>query len=52
MATKLIAVRQFIRYADEHYDSGERCYMEAGVAKLSVSEIAIEIVLNVVRIYA
>lgn len=51
MATKLTAARQLTRYAAERYGSGERCDMEAGMAKLFASEIAMEIALNAVRIH-
>ena len=51
MATKLTAARQLTRYAAEKYDSGERCDMEAGMAKLFASEVAMEIALNAVRIH-
>ena len=51
MATKLTAARQLTLYAAERYDSGERCDMEAGMAKLFASEVAMEIALNAVRIH-
>ncbi|MDX1888937.1 acyl-CoA dehydrogenase family protein [Mycolicibacterium sp. 050158] len=51
MATKLTAARQLTHYAAERYDSGERCDMEAGMAKLFASEAAMEIALNAVRIH-
>ncbi|OBG41329.1 acyl-CoA dehydrogenase [Mycobacterium alsense] len=51
MATKLTAARRLTRYAAERYDSGERCDMEAGMAKLFASETAMEIALNAVRIH-
>jgi alkylation response protein AidB-like acyl-CoA dehydrogenase len=51
MATKLIAARQLTLYAAERYDGGERCDMEAGMAKLFASEVAMEIALNAVRIH-
>jgi alkylation response protein AidB-like acyl-CoA dehydrogenase len=51
MATKLTAARQLTRYAAERYDSGERCDLEAGMAKLFASEVAMEIALNAVRIH-
>ncbi len=51
MATKLTAARQLTHYAAERYDSGERCDMEAGMAKLFASEVAMEIALNAVRIH-
>jgi alkylation response protein AidB-like acyl-CoA dehydrogenase len=51
MATKLTAARQLTRYAAERYDAGERADMEAGMAKLFASEVAMEIALNAVRIH-
>lgn len=51
MATKLTAARQLVLYAAERYDSGARCDMEAGMAKLFASEVAMEIALNAVRIH-
>jgi alkylation response protein AidB-like acyl-CoA dehydrogenase len=51
MATKLTAARQLTRYAAECYDSGERADMEAGMAKLFASEVAMEIALNAVRVH-
>ncbi|MEK0466027.1 acyl-CoA dehydrogenase family protein, partial [Mycobacterium ulcerans] len=51
MATKLTAARQLTHYAAQRYDSGQRCDMEAGMAKLFASETAMEIALNAVRIH-
>jgi len=51
MATRLTAARQLVRYAAERYEAGERCDMEAGMAKLFASEAAMEITLNAVRIH-
>jgi alkylation response protein AidB-like acyl-CoA dehydrogenase len=51
MATKLTAARQLILFAAEKHDAGERCDMEAGMAKLFASEIAMEIALNALRIH-
>ena len=51
MATKLTAARQLVLYAAERADAGERCDMEAGMAKLYASEVAMEIALNAVRIH-
>jgi alkylation response protein AidB-like acyl-CoA dehydrogenase len=51
MATKLTASRQLVRFAAERYDAGERCDMEAGMAKLFASEAAMEIALGAVRIF-
>lgn len=51
MATKLTAARQLILYAAERLDAGDRCDMEAGMAKLFASEVAMEIALNAIRIH-
>jgi len=51
MATKLTASRQLVRFAAERYDAGERCDLEAGMAKLFASEAAMEIALNAIRIH-
>jgi alkylation response protein AidB-like acyl-CoA dehydrogenase len=51
MATKLTAARQLTLHAARQYDSGARADMEAGMAKLFASEIAMEIALNAVRIH-
>ncbi|HEX2213677.1 MAG TPA: acyl-CoA dehydrogenase family protein [Mycobacterium sp.] len=51
MATKLTAARQLTLHAADCYDSGERADMEAGMAKLFASEVAMEIALNAVRIH-
>jgi alkylation response protein AidB-like acyl-CoA dehydrogenase len=51
MATRLTAARQLVRHAAERYDAGERCDMEAGMAKLFASEAAMEIALNAMRIH-
>jgi butyryl-CoA dehydrogenase len=51
MATKLTAARQLTLFAAEKYESGERCDMEAGMAKLFASEVAQEIALNAIRIH-
>jgi alkylation response protein AidB-like acyl-CoA dehydrogenase len=51
MATKVTAARQLILHAAEKYDRGERCDMEAGMAKLFASEIAMEVALDAVRIH-
>lgn len=51
MATKLAAARQLTLHAADRYDSGERADMEAGMAKLFASEIAMEVALNAVRIH-
>jgi alkylation response protein AidB-like acyl-CoA dehydrogenase len=51
MATKLTAARQLTLHAADRYDAGERADMEAGMAKLFASEVAMEIALNAVRIH-
>jgi len=51
MATKLTAARQLTLYAADRYDACERADMEAGMAKLFASEVAMEIALNAVRIH-
>ena len=51
MATQLTAARQLVRYAAERSDAGERCDLEAGMAKLFASETAMQIALNAVRIH-
>jgi alkylation response protein AidB-like acyl-CoA dehydrogenase len=51
MATKLYAARSLLFSAAEKFDSGERVDMEAGMAKLFASEVAMEIALDAVRIH-
>ncbi|WP_158886877.1 acyl-CoA dehydrogenase family protein [Amycolatopsis anabasis] len=51
MATKLTAARQLVLLAAERHDAGQRCDLEAGMAKLFASETAMEIALNAVRIH-
>jgi len=51
MATKLTAARQLTLFAAEQYDAGHRCDMEAGMAKLFASEMAMEIALDAIRIH-
>jgi alkylation response protein AidB-like acyl-CoA dehydrogenase len=51
MATKYTAARQLVLHAARRYDAGERCDLEAGMAKLFASETAMEIALDAVRIH-
>ncbi len=51
MATKVTAARQLILHAAKRFESGQRSDMEAGMAKLFASEIAMEVALNAVRIH-
>lgn len=51
MATKLTAARQLTRFAAECYENGARSDMEAGMAKLFASEVAMEIALDAIRIH-
>jgi alkylation response protein AidB-like acyl-CoA dehydrogenase len=51
MATRLRAARLLTLDAADLLDAGERCDMEAGMAKLYASEAAMEIALSAVRIH-
>ncbi|MFV8054671.1 acyl-CoA dehydrogenase family protein [Mycobacterium sp. 48b] len=51
MGTKLSAARALLLSAAEKFDSGERCDMEAGMAKLFASEAAMDIALDAVRVH-
>ncbi|PJK20901.1 acyl-CoA dehydrogenase family protein [Mycolicibacterium goodii] len=51
MGTKLFAARSLLLDAAAKFDSGQRCDMEAGMAKLFASEVGMEIALSAVRIH-
>jgi alkylation response protein AidB-like acyl-CoA dehydrogenase len=51
MGTKLYAARSLLLDAAQRVDTGARCDMEAGMAKLFASETAMEIALDAVRIH-
>jgi alkylation response protein AidB-like acyl-CoA dehydrogenase len=51
MATKVEAARLLTEHAAMAYDRGERCDMEAGMAKLFASEAAVENSLDAMRIH-
>jgi len=51
MATKVTAARQLLLHAARRVDSGERADMEAGMAKLFASEVAMEVALSALRIH-
>jgi alkylation response protein AidB-like acyl-CoA dehydrogenase len=51
MATKVTAARQLILHAAERFDAGQRTDMEAGMAKLFASEMAMQVALDAVRIH-
>ena len=51
MATRLEAARLLTYRAAEAYDLGERCDMEAGMAKLFATEAAVETSLEAMRIH-
>lgn len=51
MATKLEAARQLTLFAARTYDSGARADVEAGMAKLFASEVAMEVAMSAVRIH-
>jgi alkylation response protein AidB-like acyl-CoA dehydrogenase len=51
MATKYTAARQLVLLAATRYDAGQRCDLEAGMAKLFASEAAMEIALDAMRVH-
>lgn len=51
MGTKLYAARSLLLSAAEKFDAGQRCDMEAGMAKLFASETAMQIALDAVRVH-
>jgi alkylation response protein AidB-like acyl-CoA dehydrogenase len=51
MATRVRAARLLLEDAARAYDKGERCDMEAGMAKLFASETAVEVSLEAMRIH-
>jgi alkylation response protein AidB-like acyl-CoA dehydrogenase len=51
MATRVEAARLLVEQAARKYDSGERCDLEAGMAKLFASETAVENSLEAMRIF-
>ncbi|RBY95004.1 acyl-CoA dehydrogenase [Blastococcus sp. TBT05-19] len=51
MATSLTAARLLVLHAAERAETGQRCDLEAGMAKLFASETAMQVALNAVRIH-
>jgi alkylation response protein AidB-like acyl-CoA dehydrogenase len=51
MATQVEASRLLVERAAQAYDKGERCDMEAGMAKLFASEAAVNVSLEAMRIH-
>ncbi len=51
MATRVEAARLLVEQAARKYDTGERCDLEAGMAKLFASEAAVENSLEAMRIF-
>lgn len=51
MATRVEAARLLVEQAATKYDSGERCDMEAGMAKLFASEAALENATEAMRVH-
>ena len=51
MATSLTAARQLVLYAAERYETGQRCDLEAGMAKLFASETAMKVALDAIRVH-
>ena len=50
-ATNIEAARGLIRKAAERFDAGQRCDLEAGMAKLFASEMAMQVALDAMRIH-
>jgi alkylation response protein AidB-like acyl-CoA dehydrogenase len=51
MGTQLTAARQLLMHAARRFDSGDRSDLEAGMAKLFCSEMAMEVALSALRIH-
>jgi len=51
MATRVEAARLLVEQAARKYDTGERCDLEAGMAKLYASEAAVENSLEAMRVF-
>lgn len=51
MATRVEAARLLTEKAADRYDSGERCDLEAGMAKLAATEAAVENSMEALRIH-
>ena len=51
MATRVRAARLLLEDAARAYDNGQRCDLEAGMAKLFASETAVEVSLEAMRIH-
>ena len=51
MATQVVAARLLVAAAARAYDAGERCDMEAGMAKLFATEAAVNVSLESMRIH-
>ena len=51
MATRVEAARLLVESAAKAYDTGQRCDMEAGMAKLFATEAALENAIEAMRIH-
>jgi alkylation response protein AidB-like acyl-CoA dehydrogenase len=51
MATRTEAARRLMLFAAEKYDGGERCDLEAGMAKLFASEACLEVTADAMRVH-
>lgn len=51
MATKIAAARGLVLAAAQRFDAGERCDLEAGMAKLYASEAGLEVAFDAMRIH-
>ncbi len=51
MATRITAARLLVQHAAQRLDAGDRCDLEAWMAKLFASEVCMEAALNAIRIH-
>jgi alkylation response protein AidB-like acyl-CoA dehydrogenase len=51
MATRTEAARQLMLHAADRYDTGERCDLEAGMAKLFASETCLDVTVDAMRVH-
>lgn len=51
MATKITAARLLVSHAALKFEQGDRADLEAGMAKLFASEVALEVAIDAMRIY-
>lgn len=51
MATRLQAARALLRYAADRLEEGDRCDLEAGMAKLFASEVCLDVTRDALRVH-